>query len=248
MSAQLIPDLGGDGTGLDAGPRPVWIQGASKKAFHFVDPRYLARAHTAAEMSAVVTFHGEPITQGGETLTVGLVPPWRRYAVGPVVDGKAELLSQDDFAREDRAVYENSFRYRGERVDDPDKRFIPSVRTFVMVKRDHMNPGRICPLGTHIGPQEVVKGAKAYDPANDRMVDRQVNEAEERLRSEIESKDARLAALEAQVQALVGKKPAPAEDEPEMVMARCGREVKKMYLSQHVNKCKKGCGNGLSQP
>ena len=242
MSAALIPDL--QGTGLDAGPAPVWIK-SNAKTFHLVHPEYLRSPHTAAEMSAVVTQNGEPIVMGGETQTVGGVPPWRRFAIQHAVNGKAEILSQDDFVRAERRIFEDSFRLRGEKLEsDPDKRYIPNVRAFVSVKLDVMQPGRICPLGTHLEKQAVKQGPQAYDASNDRFIDRQVNEAEERMKAEIAAKDERLEALEAVVAKLAGQTPTPKPAPAALVTAKCGKEVNAKYLKNHERFCKKGCADG----
>jgi hypothetical protein len=238
MSASA-PDLAG--TGLDLDIRPVWIEGASSKQKFLVHPNYLRNAHTKADMSAVVTFHGEPIAQSGETLTVGLVPPWRRFAVGPVQDGKAEVLPQQEFERLDEFLYMESFRLRGERPDDHSKRFVPNVVNFVKVKIDPMQKGRICPLGTHTTPQKAIVTDKAYDSKLDRMVDRQSDEAAERHRAELAEKDERLSKLEATVNALVGKTVKPANLEAARVTAKCGKTVDPKYLKNHERFCKKGC-------
>jgi hypothetical protein len=244
MSA-VAPDLAG--TGLDLDIRPVWIEGASPKQRFLVHPNYLRNAHTKADMSAVVTFHGEPISQMGETLTIGLIPPWRRFAVGPVIDGKAEVLTQQEFERMDEFLYLESFRLRGERPDDHSKRFVPNVVNFVKVKLDPMQKGRICPLGTNTVPQKPIIAEKAYDAALDRMVDRATDETTERMRAELAEKDARLAKLEATVNALVGKaepakKAKAAKPAAETVTSQCGEWTGKPgHLRLHVKHCKKGC-------
>ena len=246
MTAALIPGLDTDlgGTGLDMGPAPRWIK-SNAKTFHLVHPEYLRSPHTASEMSAVVTQNGEPLVMAGETQTVGGVPVWRRYALAHAVNGKAEMLSQDDFVRLERRVFEDSFLLRGEKLEaDADKRYIPNVRTFVSVKLDVMQPGRICPLGTHLEKQAVKQGVQAYDATSDSFVDRQVNEAEMRLKEEIAAKDARLEALEATVAKLAGQKPA-AKAKHEMTKAKCGAEVKAAYLKAHERFCKKGCSDAV---
>lgn len=243
--ASAIPDL--QGTGLDAGPRPVWIKKhESDKAPHLVHPRYLMRAHTREELAAVVTQNGVPIEQNGETLTIGIVPAWCRYAIGPVVGGKAELLSQDDFTREHEIVYMASFQLLGQRPDDKDKRYIPNVRAFVSVKADPFRPGRTCPLGTHLAKESPKEGKLVYDATRDAFTDRKANEVEERLRAELTEKTARLDALEAKVNQLVGReveapRAAVKAAAPDKVTAKCGKEVDPRYIKQHARMCKKGC-------
>jgi hypothetical protein len=240
-AAQVIPDLGG--TGLDADVKPVWVTEGPKRV-HLVHPEYLKRAHTAADLAAVVTQNGEPIVQSGETLTVGLVPPWRRYAIGPVLDGKAEVLAQHVFEAEHRRVYEDSFRFRGERLDDPDKRYVPAVREFVSWKKDVRNEGRLCPLGTHMEKQEPKRGAVAYDPAKDEFTDPRVDAVRQTMEAQLAEERRRREELEAKVNALVGRapaKPPKPKREREMVTAPCGKEVAAPYLKAHKQFCKSGC-------
>lgn len=209
-AAPLAPDL--QGTGLDTGPAPVWIvedRETFKKRVHLVHPDYLRRAHTAADLSAIVTQDGEPITQAGETLTIGLVPPWRRYAIGPVVGGRAELLRQDEFERENAKVYIDSFRFRRERPDDEKLRAVPNVREFVSWKIDLQNPGRICPLGTHMEKQEPIRGAQAYDPARDEFSTAQTAAVRADLEEQLAEERRKREELEAKVNALAGVTAAP---------------------------------------
>lgn len=243
-AATMIPDL--SGTGIQAELRPVWIQGASKKQNHLVHPMYLARAHTAPEMAAVVTQNGDAIVQGGETLTVGLVPPWRRYAIGPVVNGRAELFPQPEFERLEERIYLDTFRFLGASPDDHAKRPIPNVRTFVSWKIDPMNAGRICPLGTYTAPQKAIIAPVAYDALNDRMVDRQSNAALEAAEAALAEKDARLTALEAKMAKLTGTKTA-AKVAPARATAKCGKDIDARYMSRHVQMCKKGCTDGSQE-
>lgn len=237
MAASQMPDL--SGTGIQAELRPVWIQGASKKQNHLVHPLYLANAHTKDEMDAVVVEDGRPVVQGGETLTVGLVPPWRRYAIKRADGGRAELLPQPDFERLEERVYLDTFRFLGASPDDHSKRPVPNVRTFVSWKIDPMNAGRICPLGTYTKPQTAIIPEKAYDAVNDRMVDRQSNAALEAAEKALAEKDARLTALEAQMAKLTGTKVSAPKSE--RTTAKCGKEVDPKYLKQHARFCKKGC-------
>jgi hypothetical protein len=264
MAAALIPDL--QGTGLDTGPQPVWIK-TSAKVSVLVHPSYLMRAHTKEDLTAVVTQFGVPIVQSGETLTVGLVPPWHRFAVGPVIDGKAEILSQDDFVREDERNYVDTFRFKGERIDDKDKRYIPNVRAFVSQKIDTRASGgypRLCPLGTHMLAEKPKAGAVVYDPAKDTVTPRQVDEVRQAFAAENAEKDRRLAELEAKVNELVGRKVDPAaanagtltdvrtvfdnfktvRDKPAKPQAtsKCGAWTgDATRLNSHVRFCKKGC-------
>lgn len=240
MSAATSFDL--SGTGIDAGPRPVWIpRWRGDKSPRLVSPRYLLRAHRNEELKAVVTHNGEPIVANGEVLTVELVPPWRRYAIGPAVDGRAELLDQRTFEREEELNYLEYFTLRGERPDDSSKRYIPNVKTFVSWKIDTMRAGFECPLGTYIGPQAVKEGEKQYDAVNDKLVSKQVDETIERMRAEIADRDERMARLEAMIEKMSGVKVAEKSAPPLRVSAKCGKEIDPRYMSQHIRMCKKGC-------
>lgn len=245
MSAEMIPDL--EGTGLETGPKPVWIQEGPKRV-HLVHPDYLKRAHTASDMNAVVTFGGQPIRANGEVLTIGMMLPWRRYAVGPVVNGEAEVLPQHDFEREHEKVYIDSFRFRGERVDDPKVRPIPSVREFVAWKKDPRFPGRICPLGTYTEKQEPIKGAQAYDPLKDEMYDKRAADVQSAIDAQLAEKDKQLAALEAKVNLLAGMvqdKPSKPKKEVEQVTAPCGTWTGAANrLHAHQRFCRSGCKEG----
>ena len=102
---------------------------------------------------ALVTDHGMPIAAGNdqtrEVLRIGMVPPTRRYAIGLVVEGRAELLPQHEFEKLDMLRYEQEIRWKSQGKASPvapTLRYIPTPRVFVSWK-EHPTENKFVPLG-----------------------------------------------------------------------------------------------------
>lgn len=202
----------------------------------YVFPSYRKRMESGehAEDGALVTSGGKPIVRNNETLLLGMVPLERRYAIGPVENGKAEVLPQHIFADEHEKMYVAEFALKNQPPDNPKLRYVPSVVNFVAWKIDPTDPSRIAQLGFQ--PNKVAVTATANPAAEEvealiRHNDRQTIELDEMKRKLDE------------LSALMAQKPkAPLEIEvvkpKALVTAKCGKEVKEGFVKQHERFCK----------
>lgn len=214
----------------------------------YVHAEYIARAHRGADLDALVTQGGSPIVEGGVALKVGMVPPERRYAVGVVKDGRAEVLAQNDFEAAHAQHYVDAYTQKNAKLDDPTRRHIPTVRAFVATTIDPQNPKRLLPLG-----MPVEGGAPPPPPDTfwSNTLGREVTAAEaaklgsgpDPRDAEIKALNAKLDAFSAQMAALAAAQaaPAPAEAKPKparpMKVAPCGKQMV-TGLPWHVKSCK----------
>jgi hypothetical protein len=146
-------------------PDPVWVQGTEYLVPSFYDGRW----HNA-HFDAVVTVNGLPIERNGEVMTVGMVPPWRRYALDP---GSAEALPQGDFERaKTNADQEYVLTKSGGKSNlaFPEKEPFPNVLEFLSWKRHPLEPEKLIPLGVSHERQQIRKGNHFYDPMQQKLV------------------------------------------------------------------------------
>lgn len=189
-----------------------------------------------ANLDAVVTYQGLAIQQGGETLTIGLVPPERRWAIGEAKDGRAEVLPQHVFENDHLTWWTQEFIAKGDTPDDHTRRYIPHVREFVSHKVDPANTSRLVPLGTDFSPGEPKRPEKYYRQSSDSMVDAEVWDRENHEQEE------KISRLEALVEKLLAEKDAAPEvavappPEPTKTAAPCGKEVQR--VGPHMRWCK----------
>lgn len=222
-----------DGTGIEEAPRHRLID-ARQKGQHsfwaFVHADYVRRAHKGPDLEAVVTRNGEPITCNGETLTVGMCPPERRFGIGPASGGTAEVLLQHEFEREHEKVYMAGFALRNAPAPDPNLRHKPNVYDFVSVKEDPADKSSLIPLGMGVLPP--VQRTEQYSQENDTFVP---------IAPQRDERDERIEALERKLAAAVGesvdKSPELEEEDKEQETAPCGALVAKGYVSRHTSRC-----------
>jgi hypothetical protein len=216
-------------------PDAIWVPGTEFLVPSFYDARW----HNQ-HLGDAVTQNGAPIVVNNETLTIGLIPPWRRYAVQP---GSAELVSQDDFARAKRMadieyVYEKSGGKSS--LAFPEQEPIPNVREFVSWKRHPGEPERLIPLGTSHERQPAKLSERLYDKMSQRLI------------SFNELPQATQAQVIAEIQSAGGDVTPPAEPAPPLepasqqavkrmmaaTAAPCGREAKsKAGALAHSRSC-----------
>lgn len=212
----------------------------------YVHSAYIARAHRGADLSAVVTQNGVPIQERGQVLKVGMIPPERRYAVGPVVDGRAEVLPRLDFEAEHLQHYVDAYaQTKGAKLDNPALRHIPAVRHFVSVTVHPSDARRLLPLG------QPVEGGPPPAPPETFWSDtlgREVTQAEVvALKNGPDPRDAAIRDLQAKLEAATAKldaapallqksdkvKPAKA-----LNTAPCGKQMAQ-GMPMHMKHCKK---------
>lgn len=211
----------------------------------YVHSAYIARAHRGADLSAVVTQNGVPIQERGQVLKVGMIPPERRYAVGPVVDGRAEVLPRLDFEAEHLQHYVDAYaQTKGAKLDNPALRHIPAVRAFVAVTVHPSDARRLLPLG------QPVEGGPPPAPPETFWSDtlgREVTQAEVVALGQNRSdpRDAELKLLNAKLEALTAKLDAVAAPEPKaakpakaLKTAPCGKQMA-TGMPMHAKHCKK---------
>lgn len=219
-------------------PRAVFISSRNTVIPSF----YVAAHHPRAD--AVVTSGGIPIEAGGERLTIGLVPPEYRFAVGPDVEGRCELYPQDKFANDHGLWWAEQIRLKKGPVESLHLRPIPHVRAFVSWKVDPADPSRLVPLGVPFEGQEKREADKLYSPSKDRFFTRDELEAETKAAAGVDA--AVLAELvktvqemKAENQALRDRLELATEQIPgdAVLAAPCGKEVKKGGVAVHVTNC-----------
>lgn len=198
----------------------------------FVFPAYRRRMSEHADESAVVTAGGKPIVRNGETLLLGMVPLERRYAIGPVINGKAEVLHQNDFAVEQEKVYVAEYALRGQAPDNVRLRYVPNVVDFVAMKVDPQNDARL----THLGYRPDLAPGKEPEPTEIETL-RTKNDIQEMQLIEMQKKLDELAAL---MQEKMGAKTIDDESATHAKdTAPCGRNVTAGYVNQHIERCQK---------
>jgi hypothetical protein len=146
-------------------PDPVWVPGTEYLVPSFYDGRW----HNA-NFDAVVTVGGKPIERNGEFMTVGMVPPWRRYALDP---GSAEALPQDVFERAKRNADEEYVLTKSggtSMLNFPEKEPLPNVTEFLSWKRHPNEPEKLIPLGVSHERQQIRRGNHFYDPISKQLV------------------------------------------------------------------------------
>ena len=206
---------------------------AGREAYVF--PSYRARMAQHSDENAVVTSGGKPIVENGETLLLGMVPLERRYAIGPVVGGRAEVIDQHSFEQESEKNYVAEYNAKGQAPDKTALRFIPNVVRFVSWKIDPTDPRRI----THLG----------FSPGQKLGADI-VSQSAEEIESLRAQKDEQALALDEmkrkldELSQLMASKPAEVPGvvvahEKAMQTAPCGKEIKQGFLKQHARFCKK---------
>jgi hypothetical protein len=223
-------------------------------------PRFYDASLHEGQYSAVVVYDGVPIAQAGEVLTIGLVPPERRWAIGPVTDGYASCIDQKHF--DELCILwkqeEIQFKSQGKEVlDFPLLEARPNVRNFVAWKIHKTDPSRLIPLGMPSERQVVRQGTHVYDPETDSQMTREEWAARQqaKLGAKVDAsaaQEARIAELEAKLVALTATVPpsAPPAPEPasvqakarlapEMESAPCGKSVQKGRVKPHMRFCKK---------
>jgi hypothetical protein len=230
------------GTGISTTPAYVNIQ---ERQGAFITGEYVDRAHRNEELNAVVKHDGKPISANGEILLVGMVPPERRYAIGKVQDGEAELLEQREFEDLHEQAYRMAYMIKRQPPDNSSLRFIPRAENFVSCKVDPNDSSRIVPLGTGVASHG--ERTHLWDQQKDKMVP--IAEVEQNSADdEISRIEARLAELRGESKEReILSKPADEPSETEMKLAHCGKAVKKNYVNQHVAKCN-ACQEILTEP
>lgn len=196
----------------------------------FVHADYVRRAHKGEDLEAVVTRDGTPIECNGETLTVGMCPPERRFGIGPAINGMAEILPQHEFDREHERVYMAAFALRNAPAYEPKLRAIPNVYEFVAVKEDPYDRTAFLPLG--MGVIAPVTPTEHYSAEDDKFV------------PFVPERDGRDDLIE-ELQAALEKVTVPTstqavEQSPEakpQEEAPCGMMVAKGYISRHKRTC-----------
>ena len=182
------------------------VQGEFTKRGLLIPSFYKQNQHKASDADSVVTKDGVPIMDNGETLTISLCAPEKRYAIGPAEKGFAEVVPQHVFSDMHYKAYMEFYRIR--RAKDPgipEARHIPTVEQFVRWKIDPANDRKIIPLGQGLPPKPTEEPTQLYSPTQDRMIDRSELEAaskiqearEEKLAQENAELKRRLDALEA---------------------------------------------------
>lgn len=219
------------GIGVDDSPKPVLIHERKTFLTASYNARLMRGEHSRADMDAVVTYNGEPITAGGEVLRLGMIPAERRYAVGPVSGGRAEVLDQRDFQDAHLDAYLTLFSIVKQPPDDPNLRHIPSVVDFVSCKLDSHDPKKIVPLGSGMA----AKGERTtyWSEAKQEVVD--VADVRDEQQERIRELEERLAKLGGTDEAPAA---APVAEEASMEAAPCGKLVKRGFVNQHVRFCK----------
>lgn len=210
-------------------------------------PRFYQASQHDGQLDAKVAYDGMPIVMGGETLTLGLVPPERRWAIGPAQDGWAHCLDQKQF--DELCILwkqqEISFKSQGKEVlDFPHLEPRPNVRDFVAWKVHATDPTKLIRLGMPHQRQVVRQGTHVYDPETDTQMTRDEWAAREKAKMAKPSADAeRIAALEAKIAELTGGASVkaleikPAAKVAHKELAPCGKEVQR--LDAHMRFCKK---------
>jgi hypothetical protein len=213
----------------------------------YVHADYIARAHRGNELKAIVTYQGKPVEDRGQVLRVGMVPPERRYAIGPALEGRAELLGQLDFERAHEESYVKDYeQVKDGKLDDVSRRHIPNVRAFVSVTVHPQDQRRLLPLG-----QPVEGGAppEAPDTFWSNTLNREVTQAEAvKMSAGPDPRDAAITELTlaldklqqqiATMQADPGPQPAPARPKKALLAAPCGKQMT-TGLPMHIKHCKK---------
>ncbi len=228
--------------------QPVYI--AERDA---IIPRFYQASMHDAHLDAKVSHLGMPVVENGETLTIGMIPHERRWAVGPVEDGWAATIDQKQF--DELCILwkqqEVQFKSQGKEVlDFPHLEARPNVRDFVAVKVHRTDPKRLIRLGMPSERQVVRQGTHVYDPDTDQQMTREAWAEREKAKlggkaTEAQSQNARIAELEAKIASLTGGAPVksvsmmtPAEAAAVVAnTAPCGKEVKN--LGAHKRFCKK---------
>lgn len=123
------------------------------------------------DIMAVVTENHMPIAVNGEVLTLSMIPPERRFAVGPVQDGSAELLGREAFESAYRLYLEEDLRVKGGRPTFPALWPVPTARDFVSWKVMPHDPSRLVALGIPFVRETPRPTAQKYDPRLDRVID-----------------------------------------------------------------------------
>jgi len=225
--------------------RPVARHANEPSRGTLITAAYVSRVqggdHIEEQLGAVVTQDGIPIEQGGETLTLGLCPMENRYAIGPVIDGKAEVLEQRDFEVLHANAFLEFFAVAKHEPHNPNLRYVPKVRDFVAMKEDARNPKRIVPLGTgFIASDPPIRPVEFWSEAKQRTVSAAEVDAEE------DPRDAELREMRVLLEELrdrqAGAPPTPAvvavaEAKPKEI-APCNKEITAGFLSQHQRFCK----------
>jgi hypothetical protein len=214
-------------------------------------PRFYNASMHDAHLDAKVVYDGMPIVQGGETLTIGLVPPERRWAIGEVQDGWAACINQQKFDELCKLWKQQEIQFKSqgtEVLDFPDLEPRPNVRDFVAWKVHKTDPSRLIRLGMPHERQVVRQGTHVYDPETDTQMTRDEWAAREKDRlggkaNDARAMEARIAELEARLAQAGSASPvvlalvdSPAETFP----TRCGRGAKsKAGAAAHERACKK---------
>jgi hypothetical protein len=247
MASEPASDLSNlRSAGIETGPRFVPIV---QRPGAFITGGYrervLAGEHTGEEMNAVVTYQGQEISVNGEVLRVGIVPQERRYAIGKVEGGRAELLPKEEFKHLHAEVYRMTFLINKQPPDDPRLRHIPTAKDFVSCKVDPQDDSKIVPLGT--GMAAAGERTHLWDQKQDKMVT--LAEATERTAAEeILDLEQRLAKLRGDTrEEEILEAPRVQEEASSSEIAHCGKPVKKGYVNQHIAKCN-ACQEILTEP
>lgn len=215
----------------------------------YIHAEYISRAHRGNDLLAVVTMGGRPVEARGEVQRVGNVPPERRYAIGPVENGRAELLSQLEFEREHAQHYVDAYaQVKDARLDKVELRHIPNVKEYVSVKVHPNDPKRLLPLG--MAPEGAGPPSAPPDTFWSETLGREVSAAEVvAMKNAPDPRDAKMRELEATIAALQAKmaEPDPVEAKAEfkpakpakpLLSAPCGKQMV-TGLPMHLKHCKK---------
>jgi hypothetical protein len=217
-------------------------------------PRFYNASMHDAHLDAKVVYDGMPIVQGGETLTIGLVPPERRWAIGEVQDGWAACINQQKFDELCKLWKQQEIQFKSqgtEVLDFPDLEPRPNVRDFVAWKVHKTDPSRLIRLGMPHERQVVRQGTHVYDPETDTQMTRDEWAAREKARlggkaTDAQATNARIAELEAKLAALTATPEAPIltvtslkKAAVETEAAPCGKQVQKNRVGAHKRFCKK---------
>lgn len=234
---------------IEAAQKGVWTPAGFVPAF------YRANPHSEAELGATVTSCGMPIHANKEVLTLAMVPPPFRWAIGPAKDGAAEVIEQHVFEEKLKMKIREEYASRGVAYeDDVDKEPRPRVERYVAKKWD-TNLGKVVPLGSNLdlnpAPEEP---EKLYSASADRFMTREELEAEEkaeaRRRHDLEGENERLRAQLAELRGEDTPEPGgepktdpeanttTTETEAESFTAPCGKPCKSAAgVSAHARNC-----------
>jgi len=178
---------------MTAGPKPIAIPQRQT----VITSKYNASIHE--DLSARVQECGNDIESNDEKLTIRLLPPERRFAVGPCVNGVAQLIPQKDFEEVHETWWKEQFIVLGASPPQASLRPIPNIKDFIQVKLNPYDSTKIIPLGQSADGTELdisvetKKPDAYYDSGSDKMIDRKIVE---------DSKDTEIAELKAQLESL----------------------------------------------